>query len=125
MIKKGARGGARKNAGRKMVLTIHQRLLIGSLCDEFQAKLSERLALDKYEKQPRVQATRKAQKSINEKRLTSERDIRLAFMEAYAGLKKADLHHPATGFVSIPLSRGKTRLQICNMVWTTAPASAA
>jgi hypothetical protein len=117
MIKKKGRGGARKGAGRKAVLNLHERLWIGSLCDEFQAKLRERLALAEYEKQPRVKATRKAQEQIRKRRLMSEGDIRLAFKEAYRELKKADLRKGLhSGFVRIPLPRGRTREQICNLI---------
>jgi hypothetical protein len=116
MIEKNGRGGARAGAGRKTVLSLHQRLWIGSLCDQFQTDLSQRLAKAKYEKQPGVKATRVAQGMVRRKRLTSKEDIRSAFMEAYAGLKKADLRKPAIGFAGIPLRRGKTREQICKMV---------
>jgi hypothetical protein len=116
MIKKKGRGGARAGAGRKTVLSLHQCLWIGSLCDKFQADLSERLARARHEKQPSVKATRVAQQKVREKRLTSKDDIRSAWIEAYAGLETADLRKPAIGFVSIPLPRGKTREQICKMV---------
>jgi hypothetical protein len=114
MIKKKGRGGARAGAGRKMVLSLH--LWIGSLCDKFQADFSEGLAKTRHEKQPSVRATRVAQGMVQKKRLTSKDDIRSAWIEAYAGLKMADLQKPAIGFVSKPLRRGKTREQICKIV---------
>jgi hypothetical protein len=116
MIKKKGRGGARAGAGRKTVLSLHQCLWIGSLCDKFQADFSEGLAKARYEKQPSVRATRVAQGMVRKKRLTSKEDIRSAWREAYAGLKKADLRKPAIGFVSKPLRCGKTREQICKIV---------
>jgi hypothetical protein len=112
------RGGARKGAGRKAVLpNLGERLWIGAICDDMQTKLREGLALAEHEKRPNVKATRQAQEQIRKHRLPSERDIKLAFMTAYRGLKKADLRKGvASGFIRIPLPRGKTRAQICNLV---------
>lgn len=101
------RGGARPGAGRKPVLALKKRMLVGALCDNYQRDSRIGNAMARWEKQPDNLALKDAQERLRGK---SEAAVTRIIKGEIRPLIKRVVR------TSVPLRRGKTRAEIAKMV---------
>src|SRR6185437_9597160 len=109
MIKKGGRGGARRGAGRKKVVSGLSWIDIGIRCEKLQKELAAEAALKKYENLRRTKQIRQAQKEIMKGRITKPFAIAFEWMDAGIPIN-------ASRAVSLKIRRIATQRRIAELV---------
>jgi hypothetical protein len=122
MIKsrKKGRGGARKDAGRKKVITDLSWIDIGIMCERLQTEDAERAAVAKYEQLDRTKRIRGVQKSVVRHRITDQRKIDERWVQAGLSDMIQDrpdvIKKPTPRAVSLKVRRVATRGEIYTRV---------
>jgi hypothetical protein len=128
--KKKGRGGARKNAGRKRVpISLHDIIVIGSMCERVQTEDAKRAARAEYEKRPRTAQIRRVQKEVRKHRITDPRMIDALWEGATLSSRPDHSGQPpqearavrsinkmGARVVRLKIRRVATREEVCNRV---------